>query len=176
MTSHEISSCCSSPLSDDELEVIDLSLEEFDSFSMELLASLYYACGYVAYKEQMFTSDCAGDTFPESDFLNCVSRGRLSHPAPALVAFAKSCFFIFDKITSDKKQFQSHCAKRFVKMFICLAEAFPFDFSPRLNSVCQRFANIFYKGFIRTCNESTLVPPFTNSAASQRKIRKLNCE
>lgn len=171
---HQSSLCCSQDLNDDELEIIDSSIKEENYLPSEEMATLYYVCGYIAYKEQRFINQTDSDVIPESEFLRELSRGRLSHPLPGLVAFAKSCFYIFSTVKSDTTRFKSNCAKRFSRMFVCLGEAFPFDFCEKLLSVCVRLANIFCKGFIRAFNESVLAPLSSNSAASERKIRKLN--
>ena len=48
-----LSDCCSEQLSDIELEIIDNSVTSCENLNAEMLAALYYVCGYIARKENV---------------------------------------------------------------------------------------------------------------------------
>ena len=94
---HKSSSCCDSDFTDIELIVVDDAVcycATVDNISSEVSACLYYACGYVAFKEKVCISCTAPEGQP-SEFLDLVSRGLLSHSSAPLYAFRRSFFLFF---------------------------------------------------------------------------------
>lgn len=173
-TFHQACKGCQVDLSEEELNVIDECLLTVEELDLEIASALYYACGYIAFKEQTLTAPSPDICLPESEFTQRVSRGGLCHPSLPLFGFAKSCFYIFIKMTSLTPNETPHCFTRFNRMFVLLGESYPCDFQGKLQNISRRLVNIFYKGLIRTLNESLCQTPSTSSAASQRKIRKLS--
>ena len=75
---HKSSSCCDSDFTEFELIVVDDAMcycATVDNISSEVSACLYYACGYVAFKEKVCISCTAPEGQP-SEFLDLISRGR----------------------------------------------------------------------------------------------------
>ena len=170
------SSCCSSELSDEELLILDDALICMP-MECETEAALYYVSGYVAFKENVLanTSINNNSDLPTSEFLFNLSRGGLCHPEPALVGFARCCYFIFQQIINNfENHYKTHCSNRFHRLFICLGEVYPCDFLGKLINICRRLINIFYKGCVKAINDNPKIRPSSSSAASQRKQRKLN--
>lgn len=162
--------CCHSELLDSELEIVDESFREMDSFSMEETCSLYFVCGYIAFKVgSSYASRETYDLPPESEFQLLVSRGRLCHPSEALTSFGRCCYYIF-KLFVQKSDANSRCANRLSRLFLCLSDAFPYQFDSNLRQVCNRLANIFYKGFVNQQSRAS----FSSVPPSSRTLRKLD--
>lgn len=169
---HASAECCSLELSDEELDIVDDSITNTIEVNPDVAASLYFVCGYIAFKEKEFISLDVADDIPESEFTVWVSRGGLAHPTQALFGFAKSCFLVFTELSAKQSMSTYRCSSRFVKLFSCLGSVYPCDFYGKLHSVCHRLTNTFLKGFVRSTNENCLMPSTPQS--SQRKMRKLN--
>lgn len=77
---HTTSGCCSGSLFDnqDELDLVDESFENASGLNEDERASLYYICGYIAFKEGLGV--VYDEPLPQSEFTELVSRGSLSHP------------------------------------------------------------------------------------------------
>lgn len=105
-------SCCLSEFLDEELEIVDESFSQMDGFTTEEMASIYYVCGYIAFKlGRSYASRETHNLPPESEFQVLVSRGRLCHPCEPLLSFAKCCYFVFKKVIQEHDR-NSRCAFR----------------------------------------------------------------
>lgn len=167
--SHQQSLCCTKEFDEEELLVLDDAIVATDEHSKTEAAALYYSCGYIAFKEGLHYGEVDSSVVSDSEFLTRVSRGGLSFPSPALFAFGRACYYVFVMLNKEKKR---SCSVRFRKLFICLGNSFPFDFGGDLCNISRRLANIFFKGIIRSENESGR--HHVDLSTSQRKLRKLN--
>ena len=91
--------CCKSLTENFEaLDVLDSCFELSLSLSSLEKSSLYYISGYVAFKEG-YSVDIADVHGDESEFLENVSRGKLSHPPSELYDFSQYIYiFVFQRI------------------------------------------------------------------------------
>ena len=128
-------------ITDEELQIIDDGLISTADLSANLAASLYYSCGYIAFKENVqINNEVDSNALPSSDFVDRVSRGGLAHPTNALYGFGRSCLHVFDAVV-QKDNSQDHCRRRFEKMFGILGDSYPCDFGSKLKPVCRRLTN-----------------------------------
>lgn len=168
-------SCCTSELTDVELEIVDDSIATGDQLSTETLAALYYVCGYISHKENFLRSDSQDNVGIESEFTTYVSRGKLSFPSEPLYAYAKACLYIFNSLRSTNSS-TSRCSKRISRLFICLGDIFPCNFLGKLSAIACRLTNIFFKGI--TCSEMERLMDLSGGNRSDsepdRKLRKLS--
>ena len=157
--------------------MLDDALLRTEPFSDNVEAALYYVSGYIAHKERILIADSAPDVdqpHPESEFLQNLSRGGLSHPSPSLVGFVRACYYSYEELIKHVDTPSLYCSIRFRKLFECLGESYPCDFANNLNTIVKRIVNIFFKGFIRATNESSKQGSTSSGLAQQRKLRKLN--
>ena len=78
------------------LDVLDSCFELSLSLSSLEKSSLYYISGYVAFKEG-YSVDIADVHGDESEFLENVSRGKLSHPI-RVVRYFSIYIFVFQRL------------------------------------------------------------------------------
>ena len=161
---------CFSDFCEAELKVVDdaMCCATEENISSEISACLYYASGYVAFKEKVCIS-CTAAAGQPSEFLDLVSRGGLSHPSAQLYAFCRSLFFIFSSLSVEPNF--SRCTHRMVRLFLCLGAVFPADFEGKLKVICKRFANIFFKGIVNSSHKGANT---IQVCGSQRKLRKIS--
>ncbi|MEL7307039.1 MAG: hypothetical protein AAGK05_03655, partial [Pseudomonadota bacterium] len=168
--SHEREACCTSELTEDEVDAMDHVLE-IEGISAEEKSVLYYISGYIAFKESFSQNDENIGLFEleqsnESEFTQLVSRGKLSIPPDSLYYFSlHSYVFFLSK--------QIHCASRLIKAFAYLYDSLGFDF-PNHFSICRRFANCFLKGMVT--RQSDLLLSQSRQIRTERRKRKLSSE
>ena len=93
---HTSDNCCNSEYTDYELIIMDNSFMAISSdLSEEENASIFYICGYVAFKEKMERNTVVIDLDDASEFTRLVSRGKLTIPPNNLVRFAICCYIFF---------------------------------------------------------------------------------
>ena len=146
-TSLRQSECCTSDLSDFELEIVDDSVISNESLTPEIMASLYYVCGYISRKEACFMAHHSPDFQARdcsSEFLENVSRGKLSFPSESFFSYAKACLHVFNAITS-KSSSTARCANRLHRLFMVLGNVYPCDFQGKLYPASRRLVNVFFK-------------------------------
>ena len=105
-----------------------------------------------------------------SEFLENVSRGKLSFPSESFFSYAKACLHVFNAITS-KSSSTARCANRLHRLFMVLGNVYPCDFQGKLYPASRRLVNVFFKGFARCEIERSVA--LHNNGASDRKRQKL---
>jgi hypothetical protein len=159
----DITSCCSSDLesNDDDLELVESSFSNASSLNDEERSTLYYISGYVAFKEGLGIIEAP--KIIDSEFLENVSRGKLSHPPPDLFDLSMY-YYVFFK-ARDKKC----CDKTFLRAYQMIYESTDYEF-PNIGGINKRFSNSFFKAFVK---EQSDVLRKTKDQ-KQLKKRKLN--
>ena len=110
-----INDCCTYDLEDSEsdLDLIENCFEESSNLNVTEKSTLYYICGYVAYKEGIICAD-ADDAAPppeESEFTQKLSRGKLKLPPIDLYDLAQYNYAFF------KSRKAKCCTKLFLEGF-----------------------------------------------------------
>ena len=135
---------------------------------MEELSSIYYVATslikWVAFIPLMPTMISRQNSHAWSQEENS------KHPSEELYAFAQCCFYIFKSIIKRRDE-NSNCANRMVRLFLCLLDVFPLKFSGREKEISCRLVNTFYKGFVFQTSRSEM-SNFEHKTPV-RKLRKL---
>ncbi len=162
------SRCCVDDVLDEELEVLDAAIIEFDTHSPEEEAALYYVCGYVAVSigERCVTPLVACS---ESEFTEMVSRGKLSHPTPALFQFSRIAYCAMKKLQA-LRDFPK-CANRVTKLFKILLDGMPININ-HPQQVCSILSNTFHKGIVNK-SKSVFQGSRPALALQERQLTKL---
>lgn len=167
---HEQSDCCTSDLTDEELEVLDSELQVPSNFTDEEDSALFFISGFVAKStDPNATAVLPSDPLPESEFTELLTRGRLTFPSSQMYTFTRLCYGAFTKLSN--LQNIAKCSSRTRKLFTLLLHSLPFDFAEQ-DKVCRKLCNTFFKGLVNQRN-TALIPRAPASAASERKMRKL---
>ena len=145
---------------EDDMNCLDDVFENTSELNEEERSSLYFICGYVAYKEGLgVTYD---DSVPESVFTNLVSRGKLSHPPVELFDYSQYCYTFF------KAREKKCCTKSFLQAFSIIHDATGLKHD-NIESINRRLVNCFFKAHAK--NESEKIK--TAKKENNRKKRKL---
>ena len=90
---YEKEECCEKRFDDQEFEQMDLCFDSASDLDDHQRAALYYIAGYVAHKEKGLNKDLADKiNSNESEFLDLVSRGKLTHPSED---FFDLCLYLY---------------------------------------------------------------------------------
>ena len=147
---HTDNACCQTSLSDEEMELLNDCFNSASSINEIDRSSAYYIAGYVCHKENLLsTSDDfqpTQPTCPESEFLDQLSRGKLTHPPSSLYDLGLYLLTYY-KHVQDKT-----CVNRILVAFKEIYVATHFDF-PNPESVLKRFVNTFAKAFAKNETE-----------------------
>jgi hypothetical protein len=155
--------CCTSPLTDSDLEIIDGCVAEAKNISAKAQSVIYFICGYVAKKERIRCKQQPHQLYGE--FSSLVSRGKLSYPPNWLFRFACLCFCVFDNLP-----LQPSCCNRLIKMFTLVFDSYFARFACNFSSVSRRLAQCFLKGLVNKCNEKARPP--VGAIRTFRKLKK----
>ena len=159
----EEKNCCTSDFTESEWDVFDNIPNLIEKVSMNERNIIFYVAGYIVQKESVHSSTNQAYRnllLQESEFLNLVSRGKLSIPDGEIFNFVLLCYSLYEN-------FSHSCTKRIIRALVALHDIFLFDIS-KLDKVTRRLVNIFQKGFVRKINEMNL------SSNQNRKKQKLN--
>lgn len=132
--------CCQRSLNDQELDSLDSCFDSATNLSVIERSALFYISGYVTFKEKIAASEFAEST-ADSEFLEMVSRGRLSHPSTDLFELAQYLYCYY-KTVDDK-----HCRSIILKAFAEILKMCEFTFANEM-SILKRFVNSFSKGLV----------------------------
>lgn len=160
---HSPSDCCRQELSQEEYEIIDDSLINFDQLSSEENATLLFIAGYIARKEAIRPDENSLIPTDACEFTQLVSRRKLIIPPLELFVFTQMTYSLFCRLDIA-------CANKVSRLFhvllsfLSLENNFPF-------SLCQRLANTFFKGYVK---RSSGLPSRAFPSHSERKLRKLS--
>ena len=136
-----IERCCVEEITSAEIELLDDLPSLLPTLDNSEFQSLYYICGYIAFKEAIVDEGSA--EHPDcSDFTSFVNRGKLSYPPATLFQFSVSCYAFFKKHGDVFS-----CLLRLRKMFKLICESFYLSVEP-LDPVCRRLSNVFLKGLV----------------------------
>ena len=146
---HNVRNCCSEPLSESEIELLDSCFSGVHKLEVVEKSSIYCISGFIAYKENIYhdESDPAVNDCPESEFTEIVSRGSLRHPP--LELFDLGLFlFNYYKSLLDKS-----CITKIMKVFRIIYEFTQCSFE-NSDSTLRRFVNTFSKGYVKSSTEN----------------------
>lgn len=153
--------CCTSSISDDELQLVDDIADKIDLLTIQERNALFYVAGYITKKEHLITCEPTGiEMSSDSEFLSLVSRGKLTYPSSQLFNYTLCCYAFFSASVSDK------CLKRLTNVFSFLHDVFLFDLD-RKDAINVRLVNTFCKGFVRKVNDINM------NKAQMKKLQKL---
>lgn len=140
---HTERSCCSQPLTEDELDALNESFDTTNKLNEIDRSTVYYVAGYISHKENLNESmddNCIPADCPDSEFTTQLSRGKLSHP-PCNLYDLGLYLLVYYKSVHDKM-----CLKRILVAFNEIYAASHLEI-PNITSVLKRFANTFTKAF-----------------------------
>lgn len=166
---HEFSGCCTEDFADEELEVLDNTGSNMDNITEEENATLYFIAGYIAKKTGDSGERPLVQSVPESEFVELVSRGRLTFPSSDLFLFSRLSYIAFSRLSALPK-FPS-CASRVRRLFLLLLESADYNLADG-PTVCRKLTNTFFKGICQLRN-TQLIPIAPNAASTERRKRKL---
>lgn len=161
--------CCTVPLSEEELLLLDDAAENIHFISECERSSLYFISGYVAKKEMLRTASSETppncDVHDDGEFTRLVSRGKLCLPPKHIFWFSLLAYSFF---CSCKMK----CRSRFVKAVTILYQSLPDEaqqvFDNKEINVIRRLANTFFSGYVRKESEEKCT-----TGESKRKKAKL---
>ncbi len=138
--------CCTIDLLDSEadLDLIDCCFADASHLTVNEKSSLYYICGYIAYKEKIVCLDSSEEVeLPdEAEFTLNVSRGKLKLPPLNLYDFSQYCYTYF------KARKSKCCTKMYLEAFSMIYEYTGYSFE-NINSIVRRLCNCFFKAFVK---------------------------
>ena len=141
-----IDECCKNLTENVEaLDIVDSSFEISSQLSNIEKSSLYYISGYVAFKEG-YSVDIPEIQGDDTEFLENVSRGKLSHPPSELYDLSQYLYSFFK--THEKKC----CSKLFLDAYQMIYERTDVEFE-NISSILRRFNNCFFKAFAKDIND-----------------------
>ena len=108
-------------------------------------SSLYFISGYVAFMEG-YAVDIPEIQGDDSEFLENVSRGKLSHPPSELYDLSQYLFSFFK--TREKKC----CSKLYLDAYQTIYDTTGVEFE-NISSILRRFNNCFFKAFAKDIND-----------------------
>ena len=108
-------------------------------------SSLYFISGYVAFMEG-YAVDIPEIQGDDSEFLENVSRGKLSHPPSELYDLSQYLFSFFK--TREKKC----CSKLYLDAYQMIYDTTGVEFE-NISSILRRFNNCFFKAFAKDIND-----------------------
>ena len=105
MSESGISECCGNVIENDEdLNLLDNCFELASTLSEVEKSTLYFIAAYVGHKEknEILISEDTTTENDNSEFLEMVSRGKLSHPSPMILTYRNICtlFLKINKINA----------------------------------------------------------------------------
>jgi len=143
--------CCTQNLqsNDEDIELIETSFSQASNIAEDERSALYYIAGYVAFKENIGVdlSENATPLPTEGEYLELVSRGKLSHPPSDLFDLSMYYYSFF------KSRKQKCCQKIFLEAYeeIYISTDYYFE---KIESINRRFSNCFFKAFVKKeCSE-----------------------
>ena len=140
-----ITACCSQDLasSDADLQLIDNCYMESSNLNDDERSCLYYISGYVAHKEGLGThTNELNSCSVESEFLQNISRSKLSHPPHELYDISLYYYSFF------KSRIQKCCDGVFLEAYDIIHNVTDYNFS-NIRSINKRFSNCFFKAFVK---------------------------
>ena len=159
--------CCTQGLSasDEDIELVETCFTIASSLNDNERSTLYYISGYVAFKESIgIDSD---EKFPEipveGEFLELVSRGKLSHPPDDLYDLSMYYYSFF------KSRSQKCCGKVFLEAYEEIYHTTDYEFD-NISGINRRFSNCFFKAFAK--KESSKIK--SDERQKNMKKRKLS--
>ena len=146
-----IDDCCTFDLLDSEqdLDLIDGCFADTENLTVSERSSLYYICGYVAFKERIICQDADDeiDLPKEAEFTMNVSRGKLKLPPINLYDFSQYCYCFF------KARKNKCCTKIYLEAFSMIYDFTNYSFE-NVNSIARRLCNCFFKAFVKKETDS----------------------
>lgn len=136
--SHTERECCEQEITSTEIDLLDDLPDLQEALTSSELQSLFYICGYIAFKEGITYSDENPERPQCADFISLVNRGKLSYPSQSLFQFSVMCYSFFKEHHSSFS-----CSRRLVNIFKLINDSANVSVDP-LHSICQRLANIFF--------------------------------
>lgn len=159
--------CCRTPISEEELLLIDDAVEKICDFTETENSALYYICGYITFKENLERSSPLENTV--SEFTEMVTRGRLAYPTQSLYNLGVLLLSLF-------KSTKPHCCNRFCEYSTILFDSYcatiQFD-NP--THIFRRFGNCFFKGLVKATSDlhhNSGVSDMQKRAKLQRQVKK----
>lgn len=154
--------CCKNNVfvKDEDLDCLDDAFENASSLNEQEKATLYYICGYIAFKEKIGV--VYDETLPQSEFTEIVSRGSLSHPPLELYDLSQYCYAFFE--SCQKKC----CSHKFLEAFIFIHDATGYNL-PNTHSIFKRMVNCFMKAHAKQLTDKMC----RSKKETSRKKRKL---
>ena len=152
--------CCVPSVEDDDLT--ESCFDIASSLNDDERSTLYYISGYVSFKEGMgILSQQFHEVPTEGEFLELVSRGKLSHPPEDLYDLSLYYYAYF------KSRNPKCCGKVFLEAYNEIYSATDYEFE-NIASINRRFLNCFFKAFVK--KESSKIKQKKNM--KKRKLAK----
>ena len=159
--------CQKLELTDSDVNLID----ELESRALDLTQeeqnSIFYVAGYVSKKEKYSSnsSDQDADLLAEnnnnnSEFLNLVSRGKLTSPPVKLFEYCLLCYAFY-------KNSPKTCRRQIIYIFEKIHDSYS-DFAVN-EGVNRRIANTIMSGYVRSVSDLN-----SDKSVDSRKIMKLS--
>ena len=158
--------CCGDSVeSETDLSLVEQSFEAASNLNQTERTTLYYICGYVAFKENIICEDENEKSSlpPESEFTINLSRGKLKLPPIILYDFSQYCYSFF------KSRNPKCCTKIFLSAFhqIYLYSGYHF---PDVSKIIRRLCNCFFKAFVKRVTDDAK----THNDQRETKKRRLS--
>ena len=164
---HEKEECCEKRLDDQELEQMDLCFDSASDLDDHERAALYYIAGYVAHKEKGLNKDLADKiNSNESEFLDLVSRGKLTHPSED---FFDLCLYLY---SFYKNTDTINCCTRLLLCFNLIHDFTRYEIITQ-QSVFRLLINRFSKGFAKKVSDQVILDNKKNKAIKRKRVSKL---
>ena len=163
LCAESLSSCCSNHVNDEDLDLVDLCFTESSNLSEVERSALYYKCGYVAFKEMLGTC-IATSSSVRTEFLELVSRGKLTHPPFELYDMSLH-FYTFFKLREKKC-----CKGIFIEAYKMIYESTDYEIQ-NINNIVRHVSNCFFKGFIK--KKSHKIRNMIDKSLKKRKLKNI---
>ena len=136
--------CCAmdKSMSANDLFILDECSEDTSILTCIEKSTLHYLSGYITKKQRMPSSVESADAIPESEFIQLVSRGKLSH-APGDLYDLSQYFFCYFKAEKQKC-----CNSVFLHALKLIYASSGYSFS-NIEQIIRRFVNCFFKAFAK---------------------------
>ena len=144
---HTRRSCCVSPITDEDLGLIDQAVEGI-VLSRTEQSALYFICGYVSMKANLpSASPISSSLSSHAEFTALVSRGFLTFPSEELFYLSCLLYSVFRTVKPT-------CCNRFIDLCEIVYDSFFDSTFENPAQIFRRFGNCFFKGLCRQETES----------------------
>ena len=147
---HKKDTCCTEPFTEKELSCLDECFESVSNLTDVERGTVTYIAGYVTHKEfepiTKMPADMDKNYIEDCEFLNLVSRGKLSLPLECVYELSLFCYSYY-KLVENK-----NCANKKLNAFSKIHDLGEFELE-NCDSVVRRLVNSFSKGQVKVLTD-----------------------